>query len=672
MLVLLLMLILPIHPFYSMAYSTIRTIYVDDDNIDGPWDGSMEHPYQYIQDGINMSINGDTIFVFNGTYSENILVSRKINLQGEKAITTIIKPMLGITINILCNDVTIKGFTISNQRWDPYAPYPGIYLFDINNCTISENIVDFNYNGILIFNSSDCFISNNYINWSYQLGIHIQKSSDINLLNNSLCNNSNGMTIEESTQLKICNNTFEKRGIILHGTLIAHWNTHDIMDNKKDGKPIYYYKNANNITIPSDAGQVILAHCSNMDIQNVTFHGDYIDFGYSDNLIQLGFTTHSTISNNIILIYCDHSSIYMYDSTYNTISQNIIDTTAGSAIELRYCTNNSIHNNSIINNTNGIIFVDSNHNIIQDNDIQDNYRFGIGLETSSSNIIYRNTLSNNFHGGLWISKSSNNLIYENLIGSDFHSSIVLIDSSHTNILKNTFYQIGGIELLSTSSITINENIFHSEGIIIDGDLVEYWNTHTIEHNMIDGKTIKYYSNVQNGIVSEDAGQVILANASNIHIRNLHTDDIRRPIQVGFSSNNYIDKNTFVGCKDTGILLFYSEDNVISNNSISGTESVAVSLYYSMNNNIQDNAFLNNYFGVYLEFSKKNIVMKNNFISNMIHVEFHYITVKSNNEWSRNYWDDWIGLQYPILSFLPYHIYKLSYDWLPAKKPYDIP
>ena len=30
-----------------------RTIYVDDDNTDGPWDGTQEHPYQFIQDGVD-------------------------------------------------------------------------------------------------------------------------------------------------------------------------------------------------------------------------------------------------------------------------------------------------------------------------------------------------------------------------------------------------------------------------------------------------------------------------------------------------------------------------------------------------------------------------------------------------------------------------------------------
>ena len=34
-----------------MSPAGSNMIYVDDDNIDGPWDGTQEYPFQDIQDG---------------------------------------------------------------------------------------------------------------------------------------------------------------------------------------------------------------------------------------------------------------------------------------------------------------------------------------------------------------------------------------------------------------------------------------------------------------------------------------------------------------------------------------------------------------------------------------------------------------------------------------------
>ena len=45
-------------------------LYVDDDNIQGPWDGTLEHPYRRIQQGLNAANPGDTIYVFIGIYHE--------------------------------------------------------------------------------------------------------------------------------------------------------------------------------------------------------------------------------------------------------------------------------------------------------------------------------------------------------------------------------------------------------------------------------------------------------------------------------------------------------------------------------------------------------------------------------------------------------------------------
>jgi|GEM_PF-2558847 len=91
-------------------------IYVDDDNTAGPWDGSWEHPYQYIQDAINNAVNGDTIYVLNGLYTQKLNVNKKVSIIGQSQENTIIDTgtQSGNSIQIIVDYVNMSTFTVKS------------------------------------------------------------------------------------------------------------------------------------------------------------------------------------------------------------------------------------------------------------------------------------------------------------------------------------------------------------------------------------------------------------------------------------------------------------------------------------------------------------------------------------------------------------------------------
>jgi len=81
--ILLLGLVILLFPTQQAVAQT--TIYVDDNNTGGPWDGTQAHPYQNIQDGIDAAVSGDTVLVAAGSYYENIVMKDGVEVLGDGA-----------------------------------------------------------------------------------------------------------------------------------------------------------------------------------------------------------------------------------------------------------------------------------------------------------------------------------------------------------------------------------------------------------------------------------------------------------------------------------------------------------------------------------------------------------------------------------------------------------
>jgi parallel beta-helix repeat protein len=150
--------------------------------------GSGPNNYTKIQDAINDASKGDTIFVYTGTYNENLIVEKSLNICGENRDTTIIDGgKHGNVIYISANRVTITGFTITKGGLGHYA---GVWLQNANfNKIIGNAILENRYWGICLNHSSYNRISGNSIS-NNDLGVEAggdpQKPSNGNIFRDNV------------------------------------------------------------------------------------------------------------------------------------------------------------------------------------------------------------------------------------------------------------------------------------------------------------------------------------------------------------------------------------------------------------------------------------------------------------------------------------------------------
>ena len=298
-----------------------KTIYVDDD-------GGVD--FENIQDAINNSNNGDTIFVYNGTYYENLVVNRSVKIVGENKTNTIIDGMKKTdTLNIQSSNVSITGFTIINSSY-------------------------------------------NFNDW-YKAGIRVTGSNGI-IHGNIIKDNMVGIFGKAVTNITIYDNEFFKDSIVFSLYDVGKrevpyddkYYIHQIYDNTVNSKKIYYYLNQNDLVVPNDGGQIIAVNCNNISVCNLNLSNiDYscIFVNCSNCLIEKSEITNS---DGLLWLIRSKNNIIQNNEISNNFEGIVLDTKS---------TANIVQFNNIINNLYcGIIIEDSsNFNLIYKNNFIGNF-----------------------------------------------------------------------------------------------------------------------------------------------------------------------------------------------------------------------------------------------------------------------------------------------------------
>ena len=209
-------------------------IYVNNDNTMGPWDGSPEHPFQYIQDAIDAAVPYDTIFVYEGIYYEQLHIDKAISLIGQYKQQTIIdSDKQGSTIAIDEVDyVLITNFTIKHGI-NPANDFRfGICINGSSDIRIISNIIINCYCGIVIQQESkDCIVLNNEI-MNNDLGFDLSSSYSNLIYENTFLNNNLSLILSNSKDNYIANNIFNDGN---HP--VTFYNSYDSFKQNYWGKP---------------------------------------------------------------------------------------------------------------------------------------------------------------------------------------------------------------------------------------------------------------------------------------------------------------------------------------------------------------------------------------------------------------------------------------------------
>ncbi|MCK5261176.1 MAG: right-handed parallel beta-helix repeat-containing protein [Thermoplasmatales archaeon] len=232
--------------------------------------GSGPGNYTKIQDAINDSSDGDMVFVFNGTYVENLVVDKSIDLIGEDKNSTVIDGNgVDDVVYVSADEVNVTGFTVQNSG------YVACAVFDLNG-----TLVDIFYDSGLEIRSNSNSVFGNIIA-GY---IFIKKSSD----NSIFCNKIFSMVLFNSSNNVISNNNVSDNfiGISLYYSISNRIIENNIYSNDKYGLSLNYSSNNNKIYHNNFIENVQNAYdeCNNSWDKGYPSCGNYWDdYGGVDN-----------------------------------------------------------------------------------------------------------------------------------------------------------------------------------------------------------------------------------------------------------------------------------------------------------------------------------------------------------------------------------------------------
>jgi parallel beta-helix repeat protein len=596
--------------------------------------------YPTIQEAINAAESGDMIFVYNGTYYENVVVNKTLMLAGQSANTVVINGSGGtggdgIYIDAV-NDIIIDGFTITSGG-DGVSIYRSSRHV-LSSCTITNN----SRHGVYAYpQGDDCneitiqdsnIIKNGgkgvFAHMDYFCGYPRSCSSWIVRRTNVTENNDTGIFADGWEYQHISGWSLYSNNITANGGYGICKGPPQYGSQSGSGNWIIFSNNVlNNTSAGIFASVSVYSHMDSWIVRRnnvISNRGDGIcvkEIGWGLSANGWDVSDNSLVSNSGDGLQV--ASSWEGETNYWTVESNNISKNEGAGIRVQAESSPSLKGWSILNNVvsqnlYGLTMMGTQH-VLRGNLMTGNmYNFGI-----LGNGVHDIDTSNTVNGKpiyYWINRQTGEVPAN-------AGYIALVDSANIAVRNLSLsHNEQGITLVRTQNITL-ESFCPTDNIY--GVYVQESSNYTLCGNKIFNHTYAVYivqsenMNVTEVDLTNNTYGICLLSCSDITVLDSKVADNTYGIYIQDSSNitiygSRVTNNTY------GIFLSTSIKNTISTNNIKQNE-----------------------YGIYISESSASHIFHNNFVQNDHHAIISGTAVNSwnssypsgGNYWSGYIWED---------------------------------
>jgi parallel beta-helix repeat protein len=383
-------------PIPQPSFTVNLTVYVDGNNTHGPWNGTIQDPYQFIQQGIDNVLPNGTVIVFPGTYRETIVINKiNISIIGQGRNDTIIDGRGFDTVVRFTHDKsTIANFTITNSG--NQSNDSGITL-NAHNCTVTKNNITQNYYGIYSTADGNNIFFNTFYNNTRQASSAVNNTWD----NGSTGNFWSDQLKTDIDENGIVDNPYSIAGIGQDRFPLLH--PYGSIVNRQTNKEFLTIKQAINDSSTND-GQLIT--------------------------VAAGIYPEHIIVNRKLMIEGQNQTRTILDgSSHGTIIRLTAPDTTLKGFTLQ---------NSGTSEFDSGLSIEQQNAYATDLLIQNNHH-GVYFKVNGSNsLLYRCTIRTNAWNGVYILSCTGNKLTENIIQDNGFAGVMVFDASYNTIYHCTF------------------------------------------------------------------------------------------------------------------------------------------------------------------------------------------------------------------------------------------